>query len=168
MDLRNIESFGDSNVLLVSGLTAVVLFLGTLAEAYQAALGESYSQTFTLSPIEWITYSFGHLLVEPVLLFVALYYVGSRIGVPSTPTVLLPGLILAVVGGNLVGTWIGANLWTATATDLPLIVLFGRTNVFILDPPILKYWEAMIEPLVRDLVTVVAAFSFAGAMQSNE
>lgn len=99
----------------------------------------------------------GPLLIEPVLLFATLYFVGSR-DTFSVPLVsLIPGLIGAIVVGNLLGQYVGSVL--LPGADVPLAWVVNHLFVFELGT--IPFWRNLLEPLVRALLTAVAALAFA-------
>lgn len=156
---------GDWELLLVLALSTGILFVGGLISTYQSVLQAVLSHTLTLSPIEWAIYTVGAFLVEPVLLFAALYYVGSRSEITTSPSTLLAGLGVAVVVGTLLGQFIGVRVWMgamSSTSDVPLTRAW--VGLFVPDPRALGYWRILVEPLVHDYLTAIAAFGLSDMM----
>ena len=157
--LRAIVLSTDSDSLQVIGLTTAILFLAGLTTTYQSALRDTLHSTTTLSPIEWVVFTTGPFLVEPVLLFGALYYVGSRRDI-SPLIALAPGLVGAVVVGTLLGQHVGVQLFSIfSVNDIPL--LQARGHLLDPDPRVLAFWRILVEPLARDFLTAIAALALA-------
>lgn len=154
--LNALERSLDRQTGLLVAVTVVFVVLDGMLTAYQYHLEEFYQNQLALSAIEWGLYTVGPLLFEPILLFGVLYFLSSR----TTPTVrfarLLPALVLAVVVGNLVGQWVGMSLWRPAAFGLPLGI-FRSYPIFHPDGPVLRAWVLFLEPIARDLLTVLAA-----------
>ncbi len=138
-------------------LTALVLFLGGLATAYRDHLQAVNQATIGLSPVETVAFATVSFLVEPVLLFAVLYAVASRVDHPPL-TSLLPGLAVAVFLGTYAGQLIGANIWTLRRGFAAVI-----GTGLIAEPGILLVFNDVVELLVRDLLTAVAALGVACA-----
>ena len=146
------ESYTERESQLVVMLTAGILFLEGLVITYQLHLKEVYEDTFSLSTFEWAIRIYGPILVEPVLLFGTLYYVGSRFDRPIPLLRLLPGLAVAVIIGGILGQYVGG----------PPTPLRGGIGVGIpADPTDHLYLQPVWEPLLRDMLTAVAALGFA-------
>lgn len=157
-----LDSDSAPELLFVVALTTGILFLGGLTTVYQSVLRENLQNTFTLSPVEWAVFSFGAFLLEPVLLFGALYYVGFRSDGTVPLTTFLPGLGVAAVVGTLFGQYVGIQVWGSAVyslNDVPFTQ--ARGGLFVLEPPILGFWRVLVEPLVRDFLTAVAALGLA-------
>jgi len=149
-----------SESLLVVALTTGILFLEGLATAYQSALRDALHDTGALSLIDWVAFTIGPLLVEPVLLFGALYYVGSRRDLSTSLLALTPALVGAVVVGTLLGQHVGMQSFSLhSVNDIPL--LQARGHLLDPDPRVLAYWRILVEPLARNLLTALAALALA-------
>ncbi|WP_137286668.1 hypothetical protein [Halorussus salinisoli] len=153
-----LDPYTGSESRLVVALTTAILFLGGLVTAYRAVLRDAIS---TLSSVEWVVFTVGPFLVEPILLFGVLYYVGSRRDVTVSLVGLLPGLVVAVAVGTLLGQYLGVRLWESSAflNEVPVVQAWGK--LFIPDPRVLAYWRILVEPLARDFLTAVAALALA-------
>lgn len=157
-----LKSGWDSDLLWIFVTTAGLLFLGGLMSAYQAVLRGVYQNTLTLSSVEWVVFTFGAFLVEPILLFGVLYYVGTHTETTAHPITLLAVLSIAVVTGSVLGQYAGIEVWGSSAffeADVPLVAVWS--GLFVPELPSLSYWYALVEPLVRDLLTAVAALGLA-------
>lgn len=154
--LRDRYASKETRVLMT--LTAGVTFLHGLAIALRFFLREKNTQSLGLSGVEMVAYSIGPLLVDPILLFGVLYYVGTRYeGLPSLP-ILLPGLLGAVLVGTFLGQFVGEEFFTSGFTPL------AKTNyapLFAPDLAVLSYWRDLVEPPLRSLLTALAAVALA-------
>jgi hypothetical protein len=145
--------YRESQVILA--LTAGLLFLEGLLIRYRLAVEEVYRNTFALSPIQFVVFIFGPFLVATVLLFAVLYVVGSRVEQRPALSALLPGLAVAVVFGSLVGQ----RFSPVGHPPAYLYELF--LHPFLLERMNLYLWRLLVEGLVIDLLTVVAALGLA-------
>lgn len=140
--------------------TAGITFLDGIATAMRFFLREK-NEAFGLSTIEWVAYTVGPVLVEPILLFAALYYVTTQSNRFPSLSALLPGLVATVVVGTFLGQYVGERIfmtgWTPLAQAARLQVLV------ILDLGGLPYWRDLLEPLMRSSLTAVAAVALGTA-----
>lgn len=145
---------------LLLATTAGITALHGVAVAMRFFLRDKNAQLLELSSIEWVAYILGPLLIEPVLLFGALYLLATRYDrLPSVPA-LLPGLVATVVVGSLFGQYVGEQLFRTGWTPLAQ----ARLQVlFTPDLGILPYWRDLLEPLIRASLTAVAAVALATA-----
>lgn len=156
--LRERYTATESGLLLT--LTASITGLHGLAMAMQFLLQEKNTQSLGLSGVEWVAYTVGPFLVEPILLFGGLYYVTKRsTQLPSLPT-LVPGLVVAVLLGTFVGQYAGEELFMTGWTPLAQASI---DVLFTLDWATLPYWRDLLAPLIRSSLTAVAAVALAKA-----
>lgn len=155
-----LEPYTERKPLVVVLLTAGLLFVEGVLISYQWFLKNANASGMGLSTIETAVYVFGSFLVEPILLFGVVYYVGSRFDRRIPLVKLLPGLAGAVVVGSVLGQLVGGTIW------FPPLHL---TNVGIrVDPVTLLNWRDTLGPLVRDLLTVVAALGLASSRHPGQ
>lgn len=164
--LRSTVPSTDADSLRVVAVTAAILFLGGVATGYQSTLRDVLHGTGTLSPVQWVAFTVGPFLVEPVLLFGALYYVSSRRATSTSLAALVPGLVGAVVIGTLLGQHFGIQLGSISAVnDVPLMQ--ARGHLLDRDPRVLAFWRVLVEPLAHDLLTAVAALALGRAVETT-
>jgi hypothetical protein len=144
---------------LLVGLTGLVSLLNGLGVTYQLFLREKNARV-GLSDPEWVAYTVGPSLVDPLVLFCTLALFASRVDrMPSLP-VLLPGLVGAVLLGTLAGQTLGERLLRTGWTPL------ARASVgtlFTLDLRTLPYWRDLVVPPARSVLTAVAALALGRA-----
>lgn len=160
---------GDVELLRIIVTTAGLLFLGGLMNDYQSVLRGVYQHTLTLSAVEWVVYTFGAFLIEPILLFGILYYVGTHTETTAHPITLLAGLSIAVVAGSVLGQYVGIEMWGSSAftkVDVPLVAVWN--GLLVPELSSLSYWYALVEPLARDLLTAVAALGLASIVEKTD
>lgn len=141
-------------------LAAVLTFVHGVVLALRFFLRDRNAQGVGLSAVEWIAYTLGPFLISPVLLFGVLYYVGTSADELPPVSGLLPGLLIAVTVGGVLGQFVGGQLlatgWTPVAQ--------ARIDVLIApDPRSLPYWRDLVEPPVQAVLTAVAAIALAGS-----
>ena len=148
----------ETELRLVVTLTAVFASVHGVVLALTFALREKNAQALGLSGAETVLYVLGPFLVEPVVLFVVIYYVGSHCDrLPSLPG-LVPWLIGAVVVGSVSGQFAGEALFVTGWTPVAKADL---ASLPILDSRVLPYWRDLAEPPVRALLTALAALALA-------
>lgn len=150
------DRYRSREVRILLSLTAVVTVLHGILIAYQLFLREKSAQTLSLSVAEWVAYTAGPFLVEPILLFGVLYVVGTRFDRVPSPGMLLPGLLASVIVGTILGQFVGEQLFASGWTPL------ARAEIDVLfraDWPALRYWRDLLEPILRPLLTAVAAIA---------
>lgn len=140
--------------------TAGILFVDGLALAYESHLRAVLQDTGTLSSTNLFAYLWGSLLVEPVMLFVVLYYVSTRIEQHPSLSRLLPGLLVAVVVGSVFGVSVGGELWRHPMYYHTLLTSTGHMFTSTHTQTLLS-WQDVIIHLGRNLLTVVAALAVA-------
>lgn len=155
-----LDSYRERDQLFVLVLTAAIMFLDGLALVYRWFLREVNYQQMGLSPVNEFAYVFGPILFEPVLLFGALYYTARRIDGELPVWTLIPGLAVAVVLGGLAGQFTGIDTWPAAT---PLTFAQGYDLLLLHHPQALLYWQDFLGPLVRALLTAIAALGLAQA-----
>lgn len=155
-----LESFRDSAHRRLLALTAVIMFFDGLALVYRWFLRRLNEQQPGLSQANEFAYVFGPILFEPVVLFVALYYAARRIDGELPVWTLVPGLAVAVVLGSLAGQFTGIDSWPAAP---PLAFVLGFNLWTILHPTGIIYLQDFLGPLVRALLTAIAALGLAQA-----
>lgn len=154
--LRNRYASKEPRLLLT--LTTVVTFLHGIVIALRFFLRDQNAHSLDLSVVEWAAYTVGPFLIDPVLLFGVLYYVGTRCDrLPSLP-ILLPGLLGAVLVGTFLGQFVGEELFVTGWTPL------AQAEIEVLFTPDLRtlpYWRDLIEPPIRSLLSALAAVALA-------
>lgn len=151
-----IRRYTDRRVLLVAALTATLLFLHEVVSAYRLSIGRSI-RLEPLSTGDWVVFTVGSFLVEPVLLFVSLYYASRHPDERLPMAVLLPTLVVAVVVGCLLGQFVGWRIWRVYT---PLSTALQR-NMLLPSPLTLLHWQEFATPLVRSFLTALAAVGLA-------
>ncbi|QLG27723.1 hypothetical protein HUG10_09230 [Halorarum halophilum] len=106
-----LEPYREWEPRLVVVLTALLLFLDGIVTLYHTFLARKLSHWIELSVVERVAFIPSTFIVEPVLLFVALYYVSRRFDQQVPLVKLLPGLVVAVVVGSLLGDVVGVRIW---------------------------------------------------------
>ncbi|RDI70893.1 hypothetical protein [Halopelagius longus] len=144
-------------MVLVAAFTAALLFLHEVVSAYQMSLLRALSRFWSLATGEWVALSVGSFVVEPVLLFVGLYYLSRRLDERLPTVLLLSALAAAVVVGSLFGQFVG---WTVWHVPTPFSTALQR-NLLYPSPVTLLHWQEFLAPLVRSFLTALAAIGLA-------
>jgi len=91
-------------------------------------------------------YTFGSVLLEPILLFVTLYYIGIRFERQVPLVNFLAGLVVAVAIGRILELSVGTEHW------IPPAHFSAVSNVGV---PVallgVLYWRMRLEPSLRGL-----------------
>ena len=159
--MPRLSAYRHPSTLTTLGLAGALLFLGGLASMYEAHLRVVYEHRLALSLTEWAAHGTGAFLVEPVALFVVLFVAARRFDSPPDVLSILPGMVVAVVPGTLLGQVVGAVLFPTGPTPLSLLHLVRRALrlTAALEPPVIRIWRFALELVVRDLLTAVAALA---------
>lgn len=152
------DRYASSDTVPILAVTGTITFLHGVVVALRYLLREQHAQMLGLSAVEWVAFTLGPFLVEPVLLFGVLYYVGVHRDRLPSPPVVLPGLLVAVLVGTALGQVVGEALFPTGWTPLARA---GIDVLFTPDRGVLPYWRDLIEPPIRSLLTAVAAVALA-------
>ena len=156
-----LDPYRDRNVAISLGVITIVLFFGGFAAIYEIHLRDVQSHTFSLSPFEWVVFTTGDFLLDPVILFVVLFVVARRVDSPLDVQSILPGAVVAILIGSLLGQAIGTLIFR-TGTMTLLLGLVTRPEFWhftSFHPFIVLFWRSALEPVTADLLTVVSALS---------
>ena len=145
--------------LLIIILTMTILFLDGILSAYHLSLAIKLSHWNPLSSVEWVAHLLGPILLEPVLLFAIVFYVGFRAGEPLSLIKLVPGLVCVVIAGTFLGGFVGAEI---LRVKTPMITIL-YTNLLTPHPLTLLDWQEVAEPFVHNLFTTLAALGLANS-----
>lgn len=161
-DSRFLAPYRDRNVVVTLGVVGMLLFVTGLTAMYEAHLRGVYEHQLALSPVEWVAYGTGAFLVDPVALFVVLFVVSRRLDDSLDVLSILPGVVVVVLVGSVLGQFVGSLLFSAGVTNLSLGLLVGRAIRLTLsfEPIAIRIWRFALELVVWDVLTVVAALSF--------
>ena len=69
---------------------------------------------------------------------------------------------IAVIAGSLLGFFLSGQIWGVTVYSADgASVRVAWSSLLALDPLTIGYWRLLVEPLLRDFLTVVAALGLA-------
>lgn len=154
------KRYADTDAWVILALTTAIVGLHGIAVAYQLLVRERNSGGFTHLGFEWVAYTVGPLLVEPLLLFVVLYVASRKLDERPSVIGMLPGLMIVVIVGTVLGQYLGEQLFTSGWTPLAMLLGDG-TAVLRLDLYVLPNLRDLLVPPVRSVLTSVAALALA-------
>ncbi|ELZ75005.1 hypothetical protein C455_16690 [Haloferax larsenii JCM 13917] len=157
-----LDPYRDRNVAITLGVIALILFFRGFTATYGVYLNGVQSHTFSLSLFEWIVFVLGAFPFDPVTLFIVLFVAARRFDTPLDVQSILPGVVVAILTGSLLGQATGFFVFRTIKWNL-LLALVTRSefwNVASFHPFLVLLWRLALESVTADLLTVVAALSF--------